>query len=509
MGDNYIEARTFSIGSLIILCLVFYSVSGFCQVSNQYRTQGMIIPWYCMDSATLDIDNDGDLDIVSGHKGYSTGVDDTLTVYVNNGGMHYTQTYYVGSIANDAVCTGDFNNDGFTDIAAASWNNSIGVYYNDGHGGFGNFLQISSTRGGSILKSIDIEGDGDLDLFYLSHNPNFGNYFGFYRNHGSSFSNYLHTDLTIPEDFLSLNDMDGDGVIDVIGGGSIYLNRGNQFEIVQVPLGITWAPATTTGDYDNDGDIDIIVINPTSPLSLYILENLGDMTFQGHPDFAIIPGYYHRISPMVVHDLNNDGYADIVYMNMVEAPILTDMYLHILTNQGGTGFESQSIYFNRLETIFWFNLVEVADLNSDGNLDILISSVSPNDVNEYLHYMIFVMQTRNGMFEQWVENDDPFITPESQKVSLEAYPNPFRIGHSKELTIKIYSPRIVSSGVNKTIRVFNARGQLVRKLIWGGRNQVCWNGLDDDGNRVPSGIYIIQLDHENIRSNSRKVIVYK
>lgn len=493
----------------IVLYAVCLSMSGFCQIHNQYRTQGIIIPWYCMDSASLDIENDGDTDIVSGHKGYSSGLDDTLTVYVNDGDQNYTQTYYVGNIPNDAVCTGDFNNDGFTDIASACWNNSIGVWYNDGMGGFGNFDQISTTRGGTVLKSIDIEGDGDCDLFYLNNNPTYGNYFGFYRNNEGGFNNYLHMNEAIPEDYLSLNDMDGDGVIDVVGGGLIYLNRGNHFEILQVLSGFNWVPATSTGDYDNDGDIDILIINPTTPLSLFVLENIGNSTFQEHPDYAIIPGYYSRISPIVVCDLNNDGFADFIYMNMVDAPILTDMYLHILINQDGTGFESQSMYFDRLGTIFWFNLMDVADLNSDGNMDILISSVSPNDENAYLNFMLLIMQTGSGLFEQWVDNDDPCLDTENNEVSIEVFPNPFITNFSKELTIKVITPSNRLLEENGTMKVFNLRGQLVSILTIDHKLEITWDCRDYHGKPVSTGVYVVSIQFGNRILNATKIVVYK
>ncbi len=493
---------------IVVFCLICLFAGGSFRSGSPYRTQGMTIPLYCMDSSSLDIDNDGDWDLVTGHKGYGTGLDDTLTVYVNHGDMYYTQTYYVGNTPNDAVCTGDFNSDGYVDIATACWNNSIGIYYNDHQGGFGSFVRISSTRGGSILKSVDIEGDGDQDLFYMSNNPNFGHYFGFYRNHGTGFSNYLHTNEACSEDYLSLNDIDRDGVIDVISGGRIYLNRGDHFEQLLVPSDIVWAPATSSGDYDADGDIDLIIIAPTTPMSVTIYENLGDNTFQTHSEFAVAPGYFSWMSPVVVQDLNSDGYADIAYMNMVEAPVMTDMFLHILINQGGTGFTSQSIHFDRLETIFWFNMLEIADLNSDGARDIVISSVAPNDSDSYWQYMLFVMQTGDGLFEQVVANDDPTNSPVVSDRELSTYPNPMILSRVNEMKIRFPQQIPGDRDGEREIRIFNTKGQLVRTLHPQREKEIIWDCLDNKGRILPSGVYLLQYRVGNTIVSTTKTLIF-
>lgn len=493
---------------MMSICMALIPGVIMCQVTSTYRTQGMTTPLYCMDSVTLDIDNDGDLDIVSGHKSYSTGIDDTLAVYTNSGDMHYTQDYYVSSTTNDAICAGDFDNDGFMDIASASWNNSIGIYFNSGHGGFSDYTRISSTRGASILKCVDIEGDGDSDLFYMSHNPNFGNYFGFYRNSGSGFNNYLHTNEALTEDYLSLNDIDNDGVIDVINGGRIYLNRGDHFEILSVPFGFTTAPAASSGDYDADGDIDLICLAPTEPMSISIMENLGNNVFESHPDQGYAPGDSYWCSPMLVRDLNGDGFADITYMNMVSAPILTDMNLHILINQDGTGFSSQTIHFDRMETIFWFNMLEVADLNADGAPDILISSVSPNDTSSYLFYMLFVIQNANGIFGQWVENDDPVITSEVSACAISAFPSPLNIGSGRLLILRVTDPQDRIIPGEKSIHIYNIRGQLIKTLGTDTLQNTTWDCLDNEGKSPKPGVYLIQYRINGITKSTTKVVLY-
>jgi len=68
-------------------------------------------------------------------------------------------------------------------------------------------------------------------------------------------------------------------------------------------------------------------------------------------------------------------------------------------------------------------------------------------------------------------------------------PNPFRDG----TTIRFAA----SSAGRVAVRVFNARGQLVRVVAddWfpAGANAVTWDGRDDRGRETPSGIYYTQV----------------
>jgi len=75
---------------------------------------------------------------------------------------------------------------------------------------------------------------------------------------------------------------------------------------------------------------------------------------------------------------------------------------------------------------------------------------------------------------------------------LDASPNPFDPSHGA-LAIRYEAP--ISSTV--TLRIFNSAGVLVRVLAsespYSGRQSMEWNGKNDAGESVPTGIYIIQL----------------
>jgi hypothetical protein len=81
-------------------------------------------------------------------------------------------------------------------------------------------------------------------------------------------------------------------------------------------------------------------------------------------------------------------------------------------------------------------------------------------------------------------------SPQNYQVgSIFNYPNPFNMG----TTIEFQTSR---SGYT-TATIFSVNGQKVRDVLAGhmdaGRHTVQWNGSDDDGQFVPSGVYFIRI----------------
>ena len=84
---------------------------------------------------------------------------------------------------------------------------------------------------------------------------------------------------------------------------------------------------------------------------------------------------------------------------------------------------------------------------------------------------------------------------------LQNYPNPF----NPETTIE-YN---ISRDVNIQLSIFDLNGKIVRTLVdsymKAGCHKVIWNGLDDDLQKVPSGIYIMRLRSSEYH-DSRKIM---
>jgi hypothetical protein len=87
------------------------------------------------------------------------------------------------------------------------------------------------------------------------------------------------------------------------------------------------------------------------------------------------------------------------------------------------------------------------------------------------------------------------------------YPNPFN-----PITTLQFTVDSATTSQHVTIDIYNIRGQLVRSLINGefttGDYTVIWNGTDDNGRGVSSGIYFYKMTTENY-SATRKMILMK
>jgi hypothetical protein len=84
------------------------------------------------------------------------------------------------------------------------------------------------------------------------------------------------------------------------------------------------------------------------------------------------------------------------------------------------------------------------------------------------------------------------------------YPNPFNPS-----TIIRYA---IAEPSNVTVRVYNARGALVRRLFNGKRDpgvyEIPWDARNDEGRAVASGVYFYRLDAGDV-TNTRKMLLLK
>ena len=103
-----------------------------------------------------------------------------------------------------------------------------------------------------------------------------------------------------------------------------------------------------------------------------------------------------------------------------------------------------------------------------------------------------------------VSESDKHITVEKTKL-LGSYPNPF----NPETTISFNVASITS--IDVAIDIYNIKGQKVRTLVNDiysyGTHQAIWNGTDDNGNSVSSGVYFYQMKSSENNTVKRMVLL--
>lgn len=247
------------------------------------------------------------------HPSLFEGASDTL--YRNNGDGTFTDVSKASGIGGIGglfhgkglgVVSADFNNDGVSDLYVANDDTRNDFFYNNGDGTFSEISLLAGcaysfngvSQAGMGVTAGDYNSDGLQDIFVtnLSYETN-----ALYRNNGDgTFTDVIYEAHLGKESFLFVGfgtgffDADNDGWQDLfIANGhiidniedthdiltyrqpdQIFRNQGDgTFQEVSASAGTYFnQPAVSRGalfgDYDNDGDIDMLVTQSNGPVTL-------------------------------------------------------------------------------------------------------------------------------------------------------------------------------------------------------------------------------------------------
>ena len=339
-------------------------------------------------------------------------VDDIVGVSSNNLRVHYqgaggtfTITDYpiagTSNMPGWSMAAGDFNRDGQTDLILGS-GQGVSIWKSTGTG------YTSITPGDYIFcqrtNFADLNNDGNLDIFSC-HDiaPNC-----YYLNAGGTSNNLTFYQSnttpgamnfgTIGGNYSTLfTDFDNDGDVDVFISKcsgppcELHRNDGNGvYTDISAIAGINVTPIQTwssaIGDFDNDGDMDIIIA-ASSGSHKYFRNNLdtSNSTEEAYTNITAGSGWDTNTSTNidnVTYDFDNDGFLDVLGASG-----------KIMFNQHNSTFAPV--------TFSGIAVGAIGDLNNDGFLDILNGSTVryavPN-TNKWLEVALQGIQSnRNGI----------------------------------------------------------------------------------------------------------------
>jgi FG-GAP-like repeat len=259
-----------------------------------------------------DYDGDGDLDLL--HTG---------AVYRNDGGTFTKVWGELADIENGAGAWGDFDGDGRLDIAICGRPIITRIYHNDGGD---QFTDIKAPLMGVWLGALswcDPDGDGDLDLLVtgaaselVAASP----FARLYRNEGGAFVED-RVFFGVVNGSIAWGDVNGDGKPDLLYSGThgavpaarLYFNmRGGGFAEAPLPSGGIVFPGSTLVDWDRNGDLDFARYT-SSAFGIHFNDGLG--AFDG------LAGAFDNARARVLRtgDFDNDGDADLIVAGSTSA----------------------------------------------------------------------------------------------------------------------------------------------------------------------------------------------
>jgi len=202
---------------------------------------------------------------------------------------------------------GDFNNDGRQDMAMTGISNNndfSGLFINTGSGFFLDTLNNfpKSKYGG--ISWFDYDKDGLLDFLQFGDNQG-GAHTYLQKNSVGGIFDAIEFPWARKASFIDINE---DDYIDMLIKSDFYVaDEVGNFELIE-PQHFPFMADHCWGDYDNDGDLDI-VFRTSLPTNFLFFENFDNKSFRHVA--SIIDEEYATISSMQFVDFNHDGRLDL------------------------------------------------------------------------------------------------------------------------------------------------------------------------------------------------------
>lgn len=336
-----------------------------------------------MDVEAVDIDRDGDLDIILANE-FQPNV-----ILFNDGTGHFTNASIgrLPQVVHDSedIAVADFDGDGDLDIVFVSEDDHVHEYYlNDGTA---HFTDVSSRLPQSTANAVaaaDLTGDGFPDLVIGNAGQDL-----FLVNDGKgSFIDETATRLPKEENVtqdLELADIDADGDLDmVIGnedGDKVLVNDGKGHFTDETGKRADF-PATmetrkvTFADVDLDGDLDFFLSNvafiPGKDPQDRLYLNDGEGHFLDGTINHLPADYEHTLDGKFV-DVDGDGDLDLITGNFPNRTVKAFL------NDGTGVFTEASATVLPPDVTGSVLGLEIADLDGDGVADIYVCNRGEKD----------------------------------------------------------------------------------------------------------------------------------
>jgi hypothetical protein len=478
---------------------------------------------YAQGAIWLDYDNDGNLDLLS--------VDGGLQLYKNDGATFTHVSVQTGlSAVDDAVqlwmvTAGDFDRDGDLDLALAGADQGAGgtalptrLLKNDD----GLFTDVADAIIGFelILESwnptwVDVNNDGYLDLWMPTLRTAAEGCALLFNRNGTELE-FMPQDVTALEAKSAIQsswaDYDNDGDMDLFltpysgdadGVSKFFLNNGGTFVDIATDLALdqAWTDCRGTdwGDFDNDGDVDLLVGHNGELQQLF--RNDGGSFVEVGADIGVDSDVNFR--SLMFLDYDNDGFLDIFFSSSDGKLLLhnggnANHWIGIKPQGNGTTNNTAAI--GARVRVVSGDLVQIRDIQAG-------STGGMTNGNMWAHFGLGEATTVDSVIIRWPNGlvsevtglaVDQYHTLSQTALDLpdvqtavarnfalhQNYPNPFNPVTTIAFTIPVRS--------DVRIELVNTLGETI-KIIASGSYAAGVHAVNFDGSDLASGLYFYKL----------------
>jgi hypothetical protein len=483
---------------------------------------------------TADVNGDGYADLMAGAWGYGANAG---RAYVYYGGVSPNNSADLrldgpaGSLFGRSLSTGDFDGDGHADIVvgAESANNTGRAYVFYGGSAIDNVADVTLTGesvfsafGRPVARAGDVNDDGydDLIVGASGFSTGQGRAYIYYGGPGwDAVADHILMGEAAGDGFgnslASAGDISGDGFDDVIVGayqndaggsdaGRAYLFDLNRYHLSSPIGGETWnVGAARSVSWLGSERADVWLSTDAGNRYERIAANVGGLAVNTLPlRVPHTPGKFSTVK-LTPADISISGFdrsdsmftiqTSVALLAMLAAPSPDrGVSIQWTTNPGPEDLAGYRLERSRVGSNQW---TTIAALTRE-------TSVNDPDGGPGSQYRLFAV---NGFGEElWV--GEASLRP---RASLAAWPLPYRGG---DLTVSFATASGLGGGYAPAeVRIFDVRGSLVKTIARGsyapGYHTTAWDGRDDRGRNVASGVYFLRASSMGDKKTLRVTVL--